>query len=113
MVIRPDKSIGLQIILCGLLLAIQLVGGVHYDSSLFNDEAYDTKLFKFEQILQLTSKHVNTAKAAYDKIELEFLRPTGVRVEDLLKKALFPLLKAAKKAAGRVKKDSEMSEVEM
>ena len=46
-------------------------------------------------------------------IELEFQRPTGVRVEDLLKKALFPLLKAAKQAAGRVKKDSEMSEVEM
>ena len=39
--------------------------------------------------------------------------PTGVRVEDLLKKALFPLLKAAKTAAGRAKKDSEMSEVEM
>ena len=46
-------------------------------------------------------------------IELEFQRPTGVRVEDLLKKALFPLLKAAKQAAGRVKKDSEMSEVEI
>ena len=30
-----------------------------------------------------------------------------------MKKALFPLLKAAKKAAGRVKKDSEMSEVEI
>ena len=45
--------------------------------------------------------------------EQEFQRPTGVRVEDLLKKALFTLLKAAKKAAGRVKKDSEMSEVEM
>ena len=37
------------------------------------------------------------------QIELEFQRPTGVRVEDLLKKALFPLLKAAKQAAGRVK----------
>ena len=46
-------------------------------------------------------------------IELEFQRPTGVRVEDLLKKALFPLLKAAKQAAGRVKQDSEMSEVNM
>ena len=46
-------------------------------------------------------------------IEQEFQWPTGVRVEDLLKKALFPLLKAAKQAAGRVKKDSEMSEVEM
>ena len=45
--------------------------------------------------------------------ELEFQRPTGVRVEDTLKKALFPLFKAAKKAAGRRKKDSEMSDVEM
>ena len=43
--------------------------------------------------------------------EQEFQRPTGVRVEDLLKKALFTLLKAAKQVAGRVKKDSEMSEV--
>ena len=46
-------------------------------------------------------------------IELEFQRPTGVRVEDLLKKALFPLLKAAKQVAGRVKQDSEMSEVNL
>ena len=61
MVIRPDKSIGLQIILCGLLLAIQLIGGEHYDSTLFKDEEYDTKLFKFEQIFKLTSKHVNNA----------------------------------------------------
>jgi hypothetical protein len=45
--------------------------------------------------------------------ELEFQRPTGVRVEDLLKKALFPLLKAAKQVAGRAKQDSEMSKVEM
>ena len=71
MVIRPDKSIGLQIILCGLLLAIQLVGGKHYDSSVYEDQQYDTKLFKFEQILKLTSNYVNSAKAAYDKIELE------------------------------------------
>ena len=49
--------------------------------------------------------------ASLYQIELEFQRPTGVRVEDLLKKALFPLLKAAKQVAGRVKKDSEMSEV--
>jgi hypothetical protein len=34
-------------------------------------------------------------------------------VEETLKKALFPLLQAAKKAAGRVKKDSEMSDVEL
>ena len=51
--------------------------------------------------------------ASLYQIELEFQRPTGVRVEDLLKKALFPLLKAAKQAAGRVKQDSEMSEVNM
>ena len=113
MVIRPEKSIGLQIILCELLLAIQLVSGEHYDSTLFKIEEYDTKLFKFAQILKLTSKHVNNAKATYQKIEEEFLRPAGVRVEDLLKKALFPLLKAAKEAAGRVKQDSEMSEVNM
>ena len=51
-------------------------------------------------------------KCAYlNLIEQEFQRPTGVRVEDLLKKALFPLLKAAQQAAGRVQKDSEMSEV--
>ena len=51
--------------------------------------------------------------ASLNLIEQEFQRPTGVRVEDLLKEALFSLLKAAKKAAGRVKKDSEMSDVEI
>ena len=34
--------------------------------------------------------------ASLNRFEKEFERPTGVRVEDLLKKALFPLLKAAK-----------------
>jgi hypothetical protein len=33
-------------------------------------------------------------------------------VEELLKLALFPLLKAAKKVAASAEKDSEMSEVE-
>ena len=51
--------------------------------------------------------------AVLNLFEKEFERPAGVRVEDTLKKALFPLLKAAKKAAGRRKKDSEMSDVEM
>ena len=58
-------------------------------------------------------RDVMCKRASMYLFELEFQRPTGVRVDDLLKKALFPLLKAAKKAAGRVKKDSEMSEVEM
>ena len=51
--------------------------------------------------------------AVLNLFEKEFVRPAGVRVEDTLKKALFPLLKAAKQAAGRVKKDSEMSDVEL
>ena len=51
--------------------------------------------------------------APLNLFEKEFERPTGVRVEDLLKKALFPLLKAAQKAAARAKKDSEMSKVEI
>ena len=113
-VVRPDKSIGLQIILCGLLLALQLVGGEkHYESSLFEDTDYELQQFSFADILKLTSKHVNKAQLIYDKIEKEFARPAGVRVEETLKKALFPLLQAAKKAAGRAKKDSEMSEVEI
>ena len=51
--------------------------------------------------------------AVLNLFEKEFERPAGVRVEETLKKALFPLLQAAKKAAGRVKKDSEMSDVEL
>ena len=35
--IRPDKSIGLQIILCGLLLVLQLLGGKGFKSTLFYD----------------------------------------------------------------------------
>ena len=44
--------------------------------------------------------------ACLNLFEKEYERHTGVRVEDTLKKALFPLLKAAKQAAERVKKDS-------
>jgi hypothetical protein len=55
-VVRPDKSIGLQIILCGLLLALQLVGGEkHYESSLFEDTDYELQQFSFADILRLTS----------------------------------------------------------
>ena len=96
------------------MLALQLVGGEkHYESSLFEDKDYALQQFKFADILRLTSKHVNKAQLIYDKIEKEFERPAGGWVEETLKKALFPLLQAAKKAAGRVKKDSEMSDVEL
>ena len=45
-------------------------------------------------------------------MDMHLERQAGPRVEELLKKTLFYLLKAAQKAAGRVKKDSEMSDVE-
>ena len=57
-------------------------------------------------------KHVPAAVRSFDKISKEFKRKAGTRVEQLLKLALFPLLKAAKKVAARAEKDSEMSEVE-
>ncbi len=56
---------------------------------------------------------VTSTSATLNLIENEFERPAGGLVEETLKKALFPLLKAAKQAAGRVKKDSEMSDVEI
>ena len=40
-------------------------------------------------------------------------RQAGQTVEGLLRKKLFPLLKAAKRVAVRAQKDSEMSEVEI
>jgi len=43
----------------------------------------------------------------------EFERPAGPRVEELLKKTLFYLLKAAQKVAARAQQDSEMAEVEI
>ena len=57
--------------------------------------------------------YVSYIGADLNLFEKEFARPAGVRVEETLKKALFPILQAAKKAAGRVKKDSVMSDVEL
>jgi hypothetical protein len=34
-VVKPDKTLGLQIVLCGVLLALQLVGGQGFKSKLF------------------------------------------------------------------------------
>jgi hypothetical protein len=58
------------------------------------------------------SQHVPAASKTFDKISTEFQRKAGTQVEKLLKLALFPLLKAAKKVAARAEKYSEMSEVE-
>ena len=58
------------------------------------------------------TKHEPAATRTFDKISKKFQRKAGTRVEELLKLALFPLLKAAKKVAARAEKDSEMSEVD-
>ncbi len=69
--------------------------------------------FDFRTIEKEISKFVPAAVRSFDKISKEFKRKAGTRVEDLLKYALFPLLKAAKKVARRAEKDSQMSEVDL
>ena len=46
-------------------------------------------------------------------MDMHLERRAGPRVEELLKKTLFYLLKAAQKVATRVKQDSEMADVEI
>ncbi len=46
-------------------------------------------------------------------LDMHLERPAGPRVEELLKKTLFYLLKAAQKVARRAKRDSEMADVEI
>ena len=96
-VVKPDETLGVQIVLCGVLLALQLVGGKGFKSKLFEDEMHTLQTFDFRAIEKEISKHVPAAYRSLDKISKEFKRKAGTRVEDLLKYALFPLLKAAKK----------------
>ncbi len=53
------------------------------------------------------------AKNTFEKVCHEFVRPTGPRVEELLKKALFTLLQAAQRVAAKAPKDSNMSSCEV
>ena len=46
-------------------------------------------------------------------MDMHLERQFGPRVEELLKKTLFYLLKAAQKVARRAKQDSEMTDVEI
>ena len=111
-VAKPDETLGLQIILCGVLLALQLVGGKSFKSRLFEDQMHTLETFDLRKLEKEIIKHVPAATRTFDKISKDFQRKAGTRVEELLKLALFPLLKAAKKVAARAEKDSVMSEVE-
>ncbi len=50
--------------------------------------------------------------AVMNLLDMHLEKLFGPRVEELLRKALFPLLKAAKRVAAKAQKDSKMSEVE-
>jgi hypothetical protein len=49
-VVKPDETLGLQIILCGVLLALQLVGGKGFKSKLFEDEMHTLQTFDLGKI---------------------------------------------------------------
>ena len=100
-VVKPDETLGLQIILSGVLLALQLVGGKGFKYKLFEDEMHTLQTFDFRKLENEITKYVPAATRTFDKISKEFKRKAGTRVEELLKLALFPLLKAAKKVAAK------------
>ena len=66
-----------------------------------------------KQLEKEITEHLPDASKTFDAIEQDYLRKAGPRVEELLKKTLFYLLKAAQKVANRVKNDSEMADVEI
>jgi hypothetical protein len=49
----------------------------------------------------------------FEAIEADYTRNPGPRVEELLKKTLFFLLKAAQKVAKRAKQESLISDIEI
>ncbi len=53
------------------------------------------------------------AQKTFEEICHELQRPFGARMEELLMKALFPLLQAAARVAARAPKDSNMSSAEI
>ena len=73
---------------------------------------HSLQTFDLGKIEKEMVKYVPAAVRTFEKISKEFKRKAGTRVEELLKLALFPLLKAAKKVAASAEKDSQMSEVE-
>ena len=81
-------------------------------SRLFEDEMHTLQTFDLRKLENEIINHVPAATRTFDKISKEFQRKAGTRVEELLKLALFPLFKAAKKVAARAEQDSEMSEVD-
>ena len=92
--ITPATS-SLQIILCGLLLVLQLVSGEHFTSDLLTDYYRCNEEWDFAFICGKIKKKIPTVEKAFDVIEEELGRPSGTRVEQLLKSVFFPLLKKA------------------
>ena len=59
--VKPDATLGQQIIVCGVLLALQLVGGKVFKSKLFEDEMHTLQTFDFRAIEKEISNHVPAA----------------------------------------------------
>ena len=70
-------------------------------------------MYDLKQLENEITEHLPDASKTFNAIEQDYLRKAGPRVEELLKKTLFYLLKAAQKVATRVKQDSEMADVEI
>ena len=82
-------------------------------SRLFEEKRHKVQVFDFKQLQEEITDHLPDASKTFEAIETDYLRRAGPRVEELLKKTVFFLLKAAQKKAYRVKQDSLMSDVEI
>ena len=110
---RSLRALDQQILLCGLLLTLQLLDGAGFASRLYEDKCHKVQIIDLTQLEKEITAHLPDASKIFDAIEQDYLRKAGPRVEELLKKTLFYLLKAAQKVATRVKQDSEMAAVEI
>ena len=59
--VKPDETLGQQIIICGVLLVLQLLGGEVFKSELFEDEIHSLQTFDFRKIENQIVQHVLAA----------------------------------------------------
>ena len=103
---------GVQIILCGLLLVLQLVAGGDYQSDLLTEHHNCDLSVDFGYICKKVKRKIPTVEAAFDQVEAEFARPSGARVEQLLKSVFFPLLKKAYEVTAQKDPADQMKVIE-
>jgi len=110
-VVKADGDLHIKVILCGLKLVHQLVAGEHYKHTLLDTDHYCTDKIDFKYLQIKIGKQIPTVDAAFATIEKELTRPTGCRVEQLLRNVFFKLLQKAAEIATKRKKEDRMKKL--